>query len=221
MVDGNDNRYVKFNSFKTAICKILMFQSCMASQCTPLPEVPHANVSLLNGGGRSYGTIVRFECAPGYERTGHPVLICMSNGTWSDDVPKCTRKQCHRFPEIKNGFIVDQSRPYFFGDEARVQCYKGYKLSGPNIIRCSTEQEFDNTTTCDDINECGSSQCDAASTECMNTAGSFFCQCRKGFAPTTECRPVGDLGLANGGIPDDSITVSSTEEGYQKGVINL
>ena len=192
--------------------------SCLASQCIPLPEVPHANVTLLNGGGRSYGTIVRFECSAGYERTGHPVLICMSNGTWSDEVPKCTRKRCYKFPEIKNGFIVDQSRQYFYGDEARVQCFKGYKLSGSNIIKCDTNQTFDNAPTCEDINECGSSQCDLASTECMNTAGSFFCKCRNGFTPTTECRPVGDLGLANGGVPDDSITVSSTEEGYDKGV---
>lgn len=192
--------------------------SCLASQCVALPEVAHANVTLLNGGGRSYGTIVRFECAPGYERTGHPVLICMSNGTWSDEVPKCTRKMCHQFPEISNGFIVDQTRQYHFGDEGRVQCYKGFKLSGSNIIRCGTNQTFDSAPTCDDINECGSTQCDLSSTECINTAGSFFCQCRTGFAPTTECRPVGDLGLTNGGVPDESITVSSTEEGFHKGV---
>lgn len=33
-----------------------------------------------------------------------------------------------------------------------------------------------------------------------------------------ECRPVGDLGLINGGIPDESITVSSVESGLHKGV---
>lgn len=69
-----------------------------------------------------------------------------------------------------------------------------------------------------DINECISSQCDVASTECVNTPGSFSCKCRKGFSPTLECRPVGDLGLINGGIPDESITVSASEEGYSKGV---
>jgi hypothetical protein len=83
-----------------------------------LPDVPHANVTILNGGGRSYGTIVRYECEPGYVRSGQPVLLCMSNGTWS-------KALCPKFPEIKNGFIVDQSRIYMFGDEARVQCYKG------------------------------------------------------------------------------------------------
>lgn len=192
--------------------------SCLASQCPPLPEVPHANVTLLNGGGRSYGTIIRLECEPGYERIGLPVMICMSNGTWSSDVPTCTRKRCFTFPQVKNGFIVDTTRQYYFGDEARVQCYKGFKLNGTNIIKCDTDESFRNPPTCDDINECGTSQCDLASTECMNTPGSFFCQCKKGFAPTTECRPVIDLGLSTGGVPDDSIMVSSTEEGYSKNV---
>lgn len=194
---------------------------CLASQCPPLPEVAHANATLLNGSGRSYGSIVRFECSPGYERTGHPVLICSSNGTWSDEVPTCSRKHCHDFPVVKNGFIVDTTRKYFFGDEGRVQCYKGYKLSGSNIIRCDANQTFDNAPTCDDINECSSSQCDLASTECLNTPGSFSCQCKKGFAPTTECRPVGDLGLANGGIAEESIIVSSTEDGYNKALVRL
>lgn len=70
-----------------------------------------------------------------------------------------------------------------------------------------------------DINECSASQCDIASTECVNTPGSFHCKCRKGFAPTLDCRPVGDLGLLNGGIPDESITVSGSEVGYEKSVI--
>lgn len=192
--------------------------SCLASQCIQLQDVPHANVTILNGGGRSYGTIVRYECAPGYERTGHPVLICMSNGTWSNDVPTCTRKRCYEFPTIKNGFIVESARQYHFGDEARVQCYKGYKLSGTNIIRCDSNQTFDSVPTCDDINECSQSQCDLSSTECRNTAGSFHCECKKGFAATTECRPVGDLGLGNGGISDASIWVSSSEESYSKSV---
>lgn len=69
-----------------------------------------------------------------------------------------------------------------------------------------------------DINECASSQCDLASTECINNPGAFTCKCKSGFVPTMECRPIGDLGLINGGIPDESITVSSSENGYTKTV---
>ncbi|XP_073822904.1 sushi, von Willebrand factor type A, EGF and pentraxin domain-containing protein uif isoform X2 [Musca autumnalis] len=195
--------------------------TCMASQCAPLPEVPHANITLLNGGGRSYGTIVQYECEPGYERTGHPVLTCMSNGTWSGDVPRCSRKRCYEFPKIENGFVVDSDRAYYYSDDARVQCFKGYKLIGSNIIRCNSDQIFENPPTCEDINECTSTQCDLATTECVNTAGSFHCQCRAGFTATSECRPVGDLGLSNGGIPDESITTSASEEGFSKGMVRL
>ncbi|XP_072385212.1 uncharacterized protein uif isoform X2 [Diabrotica undecimpunctata] len=195
--------------------------NCLASQCATLPEVPHANATILNGLGRSYGTIMRYECEPGYIRSGPPVILCMSNGTWSGDVPVCSRAKCPKFPEIQNGFITDISRDYYYNDEARVQCYKGYKLIGNSILRCGENQIFNNPPRCEDINECISSQCDVASTECVNVPGSFHCKCRKGFESTQECRPVGDLGLVNGGIPDDSITVSSSEPGYEKSMVRL
>ncbi|XP_054265760.1 uncharacterized protein LOC128988471 [Macrosteles quadrilineatus] len=196
--------------------------TCLASQCPPLPEVSHANATILNGGGRSYGTIVRYECDPGYVRTGHPVILCMSNGTWSSTPPTCSRAMCPKLPEIANGFVIEASQRYLFGDEARVQCHKGFKLvGGSNIIRCGPEQTFVNPPKCEDINECASSQCDQASTECINTPGSFYCKCRGGFASTLDCRPVGDLGLTSGGVPDDSITVSSSEVGYPKEMVRL
>ncbi len=33
--------------------------------------------------------------------------------------------------------------------------------------------------------------------------GSHFCKCRDGFEPNLECRPIIDLGLEDGGIPDE------------------
>ncbi|XP_032681239.1 sushi, von Willebrand factor type A, EGF and pentraxin domain-containing protein 1 isoform X1 [Odontomachus brunneus] len=195
--------------------------SCLASQCAPLLEAPHSNITILNGGGRSYGTIVRFECEPGYVRSGHPVILCMSDGTWSDQVPTCSRAKCPLLPTIKNGFVVDTGRDYYFGDEARVQCNRGYKLTGSNIIPCGPHRYFDNVPTCEDINECASTQCDLASTECINYPGAFTCKCKPGFALTTECRSIGDLGLINGGIPDESITVSGSDNGHTRTGIRL
>lgn len=132
---------------------------------------------------------------------------------------------------------MDKTRQYYYGDEARIQCYKGYKQIGSNIVKCNADQEFDTLPMCEgiillfnnigrfhsipflvDINECIAAPCDVASTECVNTPGSFYCQCKAGFSASTECRPVGDLGLATGGISDNSISVSSTEDGYEKSV---
>lgn len=72
-----------------------------------------------------------------------------------------------------------------------------------------------------DMNECASAPCDLASTECVNYPGAFTCKCKPGFEPSdlpAECRSIGDLGLISGGIPDESITVSGSENGYTKTV---
>lgn len=58
--------------------------------------------------------------------------------------------ECLVLPEIHNGFIIDQTRKYFYGDEARVQCHRGFKLTGgPSIIKCGTNQTFSNVPKCE------------------------------------------------------------------------
>lgn len=48
-----------------------------------------------------------------------------------------------------------------------------------------------------------------------------MCMCKDGFRPNLDCRPRGDLGLSDGGIPDDAISVSSTSTGYEKNVSDV
>jgi len=53
-------------------------------------------------------------------------------------------------PEIHNGFVIDQTRKYLFGDEARVQCHRGFKLTGgSSIIKCGANQTFSNVPKCE------------------------------------------------------------------------
>ncbi|XP_067122803.1 uncharacterized protein [Centruroides vittatus] len=194
---------------------------CLASSCPPLPETPHASPILLNGGGRSYGTVIRFECEQGYYRIGIPVIVCTSNGQWSALPPKCERVQCPILPQIENGFVIGTHNVYFYQDEAKVQCNRGFNLEGSPIISCGPNQTFINLPVCKDIDECAASSCDTASTVCTNTAGGFFCKCKSGFEPNLDCRPVGDLGLNTGNIPDTSIRASGTEAGYNKNDVRL
>ncbi|XP_055948273.1 uncharacterized protein LOC129981454 isoform X2 [Argiope bruennichi] len=194
---------------------------CLASSCPLLSEAPHAVQTVLNGGGRSYGTVIRFECEPGYYRIGDPVILCMSDGKWSSAPPQCERAQCPILPEIENGFVVESQRTFLFGDVAKIQCHRGYRLEGSPVITCGPDQKFANVPTCTDVNECSASTCDAASTVCTNTAGGFFCKCKEGFEPNFDCRPVGDLGLGSGIIPDTSIKVSGVEAGYGKNAVRL
>ncbi|RWS09468.1 uncharacterized protein B4U79_12754 [Dinothrombium tinctorium] len=195
---------------------------CLASTCPPLQDIPHTRQIVLSGSGRSYGTIIRFVCEPGYYRVGVPVILCESIGMWSSPPPFCERASCPILPEIQNGFITDSSKRYLFGDEAKIQCNRGYKLKGNPLMKCGANQTFEEAPVCVDIDECKSlASCDTASTECTNTQGGFFCRCKAGFEPNLDCRPVGDLGLSSGIIPDSSIKVSSFEPLYPKSKVRL
>jgi len=58
--------------------------------------------------------------------------------------------ECLVLPEIHNGFVIDQTRKYLYGDEARVQCHRGFKLTGgPSIIKCGANQTFSNVPKCE------------------------------------------------------------------------
>ena len=105
--------------------------------------------------------------------------------------------------------------------KTRLIIIPGYNRIGSNIITCGAEQTFDNAPVCEDRDECEAFQCDFKSTECVNLPGSHECKCRKGFEPNLECRPVLDLGLADGGIPDEGIFVSGSEPGYDRTKIRL
>lgn len=60
--------------------------------------------------------------------------------------------ECPKLPEISNGFILDSSRQYLFGDEARVQCHRGFKLTGgSSVIKCGPAQKFLNVPKCEGI----------------------------------------------------------------------
>lgn len=59
---------------------------------------------------------------------------------------------CPISPQIANGFVIDSNHKYFYGDEARVQCHKGFKLiGGSNIIKCGPTQTFLNIPKCEGI----------------------------------------------------------------------
>ncbi|XP_072863625.1 CUB and sushi domain-containing protein 2 isoform X5 [Chlorocebus sabaeus] len=66
----------------------LEYQAYELQEC-PDPE-PFAN-GIVRGAGYNVGQSVTFECLPGYQLTGHPVLTCQhgTNRNWDYPLPKC------------------------------------------------------------------------------------------------------------------------------------
>ena len=63
--------------------------------------------------------------------------------------------RCYTFPAIANGYIVDQTSVYYYGDQARVECHRGYNRIGSNIITCGEGQQFKNLPTCEGVLDVG------------------------------------------------------------------
>lgn len=241
---------------------------CYSTSCPLLRDVPNAKQIVLAGSTqtRAYGTVIRFECEPGYQRVGIPSILCTSSGTWSSQPPECQRAQCREVPQIEHGYLIEMSpsdlsstgmqhtsrsssgmvngnqqmRKFYYQDEARVQCYRGFRLEAAaaattssgqqsnnnqlvnGIIKCGANQTFEQVPKCVDIDECQMpGTCDAGSTNCKNLVGGYQCECKSGYSPSLDCKPSSELGLTNNQLPDSAIKVSSTAQGFDKNNIRL
>ena len=45
--------------------------------------------------------------------------------------------------------MLSPADEYLYGDEASVQCYRGFRLTGSAVITCGPEQEFINVPECE------------------------------------------------------------------------
>ena len=68
-------------------------------------------------------------------------------------------------------------------------CQNSMPCMKPNV--CSCEGRFSGARCEIDVDECAkNNSCSPYTTVCVNTVGSYFCQCRQGFVPkdTYECK---------------------------------
>lgn len=56
--------------------------------CSELPEITNGWKSTSHP-DLIHGTVVTYQCYPGYQLTGSEILMCQWDLTWSGDVPRC------------------------------------------------------------------------------------------------------------------------------------
>lgn len=68
--------------------------------CSELPEITNGWKSTSHP-DLIHGTVVTYQCYPGYEVQGSEILMCQWDLTWSGDVPSCEKGELgnNKFPQ--------------------------------------------------------------------------------------------------------------------------
>ncbi|XP_059930836.1 seizure protein 6 homolog isoform X2 [Gadus macrocephalus] len=104
--------------------------------CPELPEISNGWKSSSHP-ELVHGTVVTYQCYPGYQVVGSELLICQWDLTWSGDLPGCERVVSCTDPGL-----VAHSRRVLTGPHLNVGstilyiCSKGFTLSGNSLVTC-------------------------------------------------------------------------------------
>ncbi|XP_053387695.1 uncharacterized protein LOC123541782 [Mercenaria mercenaria] len=132
--------------------------SCMANgswEAWPQCEIidcgdPTPNKGHRNDTNSTYASVVEITCDKGLEISGNSTIICMADGTWSDN-PVCDSSDCGKL-SVSHG-TVNMSSGTTTGALVSVSCNKGYDLVGPDIVACSV-LGWNETVSCV-LQDCG------------------------------------------------------------------
>ncbi|XP_028329615.1 sushi, von Willebrand factor type A, EGF and pentraxin domain-containing protein 1 isoform X2 [Gouania willdenowi] len=118
--------------------------SCLASghwsspypECIPV-ECPHPS-DISNGivdvQGLMYLSKALYSCKTGYNLLGNATVLCGEKGLWIGGIPSCRPIECSPPKQITSGRVVYTKLQ--FGHIAIYSCRRGYRLKGPETLKC-------------------------------------------------------------------------------------
>uniref|UniRef100_A0A671SCD7 Seizure protein 6-like n=1 Tax=Sinocyclocheilus anshuiensis TaxID=1608454 RepID=A0A671SCD7_9TELE len=104
--------------------------------CAELPEILNGWKSTSHP-DLTHGTVITYQCYPGFRLQGSEILMCQWDLTWSGDVPICEKIMSCEDPGLVDNSrrLVTGSR-FSVGSSVEYICNKGYSLSGPGVLTC-------------------------------------------------------------------------------------
>ncbi|XP_034540434.1 seizure protein 6 homolog isoform X2 [Notolabrus celidotus] len=104
--------------------------------CPELPEITNGWKSTSHP-DLIHGTVITYQCYPGYELVGSEILMCQWDLSWSGDVPKCQEVMtCHDPGNVEHSHKVITGSRFAVGSSVQYICNKGYILSGSSLLTC-------------------------------------------------------------------------------------
>lgn len=117
--------------------------NCVSQGCIRPSTVQHGSTNLTDTNKSLFpvGTVLQYNCDPGYLPIGRSSLTCTSLGYWSSEPPHCIHSDgCVRPSTVQHGStnLTETNRSSFpVGTVLEYRCDPGYLPDGPNILTCS------------------------------------------------------------------------------------
>uniref|UniRef100_A0A4X2KID0 Seizure related 6 homolog like 2 n=1 Tax=Vombatus ursinus TaxID=29139 RepID=A0A4X2KID0_VOMUR len=106
--------------------------------CPELPP-PEWGWRTASHGDLIRGTVLTYQCEPGYELLGSDILTCQWDLSWSAAPPACQKMKyepCLNPGVPENGYQTLYKHHYQAGESLRFFCYEGFELIGEVTITC-------------------------------------------------------------------------------------
>ena len=105
--------------------------------------------------GTAVGDVARYSCNEGFGLVGVASRTCQSDGTWSDEAPRCAAGDCPSLTSPEHG-TATTAQGTAVGAIAQFSCEEGYQLVGEPQRSC----QADKTWSGDDP-QCAAADCGA------------------------------------------------------------
>ncbi|XP_058479498.1 sushi, von Willebrand factor type A, EGF and pentraxin domain-containing protein 1 isoform X3 [Solea solea] len=125
--------------------------SCLASgqwsnpypECIPVecPQPVEISNGIVDVQGLMYLSKALYSCRTGYNLVGNSTVLCGEKGLWIGGVPSCRPIECPIPKQIVSGKVVYTKLQ--FGHSASYSCRRGYRLQGPETLKCLASGEWD------------------------------------------------------------------------------
>ncbi|XP_056156472.1 LOW QUALITY PROTEIN: sushi, von Willebrand factor type A, EGF and pentraxin domain-containing protein 1 [Lampris incognitus] len=114
------------------------YPECIPVECPQPVEVSNGIVDVQ---GLTYLSTALYSCKSGYALVGNATVLCGESGLWVGEVPSCRPIECSVPKQIASGKVTYTKLQFSHG--AVYSCRRGYRLQGPETLKCLANGEWD------------------------------------------------------------------------------
>ncbi|TRY62380.1 hypothetical protein DNTS_006570, partial [Danionella cerebrum] len=115
--------------------------TCRVVNCTD-PGIPANSIrkSKIEYGNFTFGTVVSYDCNPGYYLFGSSLLTCQPVGYWDKPLPECLEVDCGHPGSPPHAAVMGEK--FTFGSTVHYRCLEGRILIGESSRTCQLNGQW-------------------------------------------------------------------------------